>query len=101
MSYCKYCDQEIIQEHFEGEIDICTDCIMDSSRIYSMKFASLSCLIVIISIIFVISLIELIMSIPTLNVDENIIYFIITLTVCIITSNSLLGLLLYIKKIKT
>ncbi|MHA1106528.1 MAG: hypothetical protein ACTSPN_12545 [Promethearchaeota archaeon] len=46
MSNCKYCGQEIIQGSFEGEFDICTECIMTSSRIYSIKFASLSYFIV-------------------------------------------------------
>ena len=98
MSNCKYWGQEIIQEHFEGEVDICTDCIMTSSRIYSLKFASLLCLIVIISIIFIISLIQLIIIIPTLIFEENIIYFSTPLAVCIITGSSLLGILLYFKK---
>lgn len=92
MSNCKSCGQEIIQGHFEGEIDICTECIMTSSRVYSIKFASLSCFIVIISIIFVINLISIIMNIPVLiiNFEENIIYFGITVSVCIITGSSLL-----------
>ena len=93
MSNCKYCGQEIIQGHFEGEIDICTDCIMTSSRIYSIKFASLSCFIVIISILFVINLISSIMSIPLLiiNFEKHIIYFSIPVAVCIITGSSLVG----------
>jgi len=102
MSNCKYCGQEIIQEHFEGEIDICTECIMNSSRIYSIKFASLLCIIVISSIMFVIYLISLIMNIPLLiiNFEENLMYFSISVTVCIITGSSLPGILFYFKKIK-
>ncbi|MHA1703966.1 MAG: hypothetical protein ACTSWK_17065 [Promethearchaeota archaeon] len=93
MSNCKYCGQEIIQGSFEGEFDICTECIMTSSRIYSIKFASLSCFIVIISILFVINFISLIMSIPLLiiNFEEHIIYFSILVAVCIVTGSSLVG----------
>ncbi|MBY9003329.1 MAG: hypothetical protein KGD73_05105 [Candidatus Lokiarchaeota archaeon] len=102
MSNCKYCGQEIIQEHFEGEIDICTDCIMTSSRIYGLKFASLSCLIVILSIMFIINLISIIMNIPVLitNFEEHIIYSSIPIAVSIITGSSFLWILLYLKKIK-
>ncbi len=102
MSNCKYCGQEIIPGHFEEEIDICTECIMTSSRIYSIKFASLSCFIVIISILFVITLISLIMSIPLLiiNFEENIMYFSILVAVCIITGSSLLGYFSISKRIR-
>ena len=102
MSNCKYCGQEIIQEHFEGEIDICIECIMKSSRIYSIKFGSLLCITVISSILFVMYLISLIMSIPLLiiNFEENLMYFSISVTVCIITGSSLPGILFYFKKIK-
>ncbi|MHA1190963.1 MAG: hypothetical protein ACTSP9_01545 [Promethearchaeota archaeon] len=99
MSNCRDCGQEIIQEHLEGEIEICTSCIMINSRIYSIKLASLSCLIVITSIVFVIYLIQIIINIPTFNFEENVIFFSISLTVCIITGGSLFVMLLYYKKI--
>jgi len=102
MSNCKYCGQEFIQGDFEGELDICTECVMTSSRIYSLKFASLSCIIVIISILFVVSLISLMMSIPILiiNFEEYIKYFSITAAICIITGSSLLGYFSISKKLR-
>ena len=32
MTNCKLCGQEIIQGDFEGDIDICTDCIIIGSK---------------------------------------------------------------------
>jgi len=102
MPNCKYCGQEIIQGEFEGEIDICTDCIITSSQDYGMKFLCVSCIFFVAGAMFLVTLISLIINLPSLlvNFEEFIIYYIIPVSVCIITGSFLLGYFYISKKKK-
>lgn len=92
MTNCKLCGQEIIQGDFEGEIDICTDCILTSSRNYGVKAVSLLCFIVIDGAFFVTSFLQLIFGIPSLisNFEQNFIYFIVSLIMSIVSGGFLI-----------
>ena len=92
MTKCKLCGQEIIQGDFEGEIDICTDCIIIGSKNYAVKEVSLLCIIVISGAVFVTSFLQIIFNITSIisNFEQSFIYFIIPLIMCIVSGGFLI-----------
>ena len=102
MTTCKYCGQEIIQADFEGQFDICTDCILSYSRNYGLREVGFLCFIVLQGICFFVSFLQLVFNIPYFlsNFEQSYPYFIIHLVVSIV-SGGILAISILISKRKT
>lgn len=102
MTTCKYCGQEIIQADFEGQFDICTDCILSYSRNYGAREVGFLCFIVVQGMFFFVSFLQLVVNIPHFlsNVEQNYPYFIVNLVVTIV-SGGILAFSILISKRKS
>ena len=102
METCKLCGQEIIQADFEGQFDICTDCILSYSRNYGAREVGFLCFIMVHGMLFLVSFVQLIINIPHFlsDVEQNYPYFIVSLVITIV-SGGILAVSIIISKHKS
>jgi hypothetical protein len=97
MANCEICDQELAEGEFEEKLGICPNCIMIECRADSYKSFLIMMALILGGLVFIVALFPVLFIVASLfgGFEDNFLYLIPPLTVCVIIGPGLIYLIFH------